>query len=428
MKKNIKLIIFLSIQLTIVLAICLVILFDGKKHYTVTFDANGGTYMSGEMVQSVRYGESAKTPIIVKEGCVFVRWDGEYKNIKKDSTVTAIWEYETTYGIEFEILGNYCLVSGSFDNLSGNIYIGSMYQGKKVLGIKAGAFKNLKNIKSVYIDEGLVSIDDEAFSGCSSLVNVSIPSTVEVIGNKVFSGCTSLESLYVPFIGNSIHSNTYPFLGYLYGATDYTNAYRYVPKSLKKITLNSSYEIPQFAFYKCKNLENIAIAANIETIGDNAFRNCSGLQTINLSNFIKNIGKAAFANCTGLKEITLPDRVEELKEGVFANNTALEKIVIKSNLKNIANSAFQNCSKLVNFEIQNNSNFVCENNKLYIVKDNVKTEYVIALEKYTDETDSLVEKFPPFIIIPEKYPELELDESSKELDSQEKEKKLDLDE
>ena len=116
------------------------------------------------------------------------------------------------------------------------------------------------------------------------------------------------------------------------------------------------------------------------------------------------------------------ERVEELKEGVFANNTALEKIVIKSNLKNIANSAFQNCSKLVNFEIQNNSNFVCENNKLYIVKDNVKTEYVIALEKYTDETDSLVEKFPPFIIIPEKYPELELDESSKELDSQEKEK------
>lgn len=403
-KKNLKLIIFLSIQFSIVLTICLIILFEGKKNYTVTFDLNGGTYVSGELVQTVRYGQAATAPKVTREGHALVSWSVPFNVVKEDIVVYAVWDYQTSYGIEFEIIGNYCLVSDCFDNLSGDVYISAFYSGKKVLGIKDEAFKDCKNITGIYLQDGMLSLGNNAFSGCSSLERIIIPSTVETIGTNVLTGCNQLKELTIPFVGNSIFKNTSPYFGYLFGGTSYLDAYLKVPRTLHKVSLTTDYVISDFAFFNCSRINNINVVGAIEEIGANAFRNCKKLVEITLPNSVKNIGEGAFVNCSSLTTITLPSMLECLQDAVFANCTKLENVTINKSLTEIASNAFQNCTKLSKFEINNNSNFVFENDKLYILKENDKLEYVITLEKYVDEVNDFVELRPPFIILPDKYP------------------------
>lgn len=404
MKKNLKLIIFLSVQFSLIISICLIVLFAGKKNYTVTFNLNGGQCVGGEVVQSVNYGESANPPAVTREGHSFIGWDRAYNAITGDTEIYALWKIETTYGIEFEEIGNYCLVSGCFDDLSGNVYIAPFYNGKKVLGIKDGAFKGNKKITGMFLCDGLISIGDEAFSGCSGLEVVYIPSTVEEIGTKALFGCYKLRGLSIPFVGNSIHNNTSPYFGYLFGGTSFSNGYRVVPSNLKDVNVNSKYEIPAYAFYKCSNIINFKILGGVKRIGHNAFRNCKAMTSIILPNTITNIGKAAFANCISLPGINLPYNLEKVEEGTFANCTSLEAIIIEPKLKEIVDNAFQNCSKLKEFIINENENFAFKDSKLYFAKDDTVEEYIIVMEEYKDEVDNLKEDLPPLIFEPGKFP------------------------
>ena len=404
MKKNLKLIIFLSVQFSLIISICLIVLFAGKKNYTVTFNLNGGECIGGEVVQSVRYGESANPPAVTREGHSFVGWDRAYNTITGDIEVFALWRIETTYGIEFEEVGNYCLVSGCFDDLSGNVYIAPFYNGKKVLGIKDGAFKGNKKITGMFLCDGLLSIGDEAFSGCSGLKVAYIPSTVEEIGKKALYGCYKLKALSIPFVGNSVHNNTSPYFGYLFGGTSFSNGYRMVPASLKNVDINSKHDIPDYAFYKCSNIVNFNIFGAINKIGNNAFRNCKGMASIILPNTITSIGKAAFANCISLPGINLPYNLGKVEEAMFANCTSLQAIIIEPKLKEIAENAFQNCINLKEFIINENDNFIFKNNKLYFAEDDTVKEYIIVMEEYKDEVDSLKEDLPPFYFEVGKFP------------------------
>ena len=81
----------------------------GSRKYTVTFDLNGGTLVSGELVQTVREGESAVAPE-AKYGRRILKWDGDFTNIDSDRTITARWT-KASYEVEFDLNGG-TLVSG----------------------------------------------------------------------------------------------------------------------------------------------------------------------------------------------------------------------------------------------------------------------------------------------------------------------------
>lgn len=200
MKQRIKLLIFISVEFVAVLVIFLLIFFAGRKTYTVTFDLNGGVLLSGSLQQTVRRGQSATPPEVTKDGCFLLGWSGDYRKVTRDSAAKAVWEYETTYGIEYEIIenSNYCLVSGCYEEISGDVYIGSYYNELKVLGIKAGAFKNCTKITGVYLLDGILAIGDEAFSGCTSLKTIEIPETVQTLGSGVFVNCPNLKEVIIP--------------------------------------------------------------------------------------------------------------------------------------------------------------------------------------------------------------------------------------
>ena len=195
-----KVLIFLGIEIVAVLTIFLLIFFAGRRTYTVTFDINDGELLSGDLVQHVRRGGSATPPNVARQGCYLLRWSGSYNKITGNVKCTAIWEYETTPGIEYEMIegGNYCLISGCYEDLSGDVYVGAYYQNVKVLGIKDGAFKDCKYIESLFFLDGIISIGNSAFEGCTSLKRITLPDTTEKIGNNAFIGCDSLTEITIP--------------------------------------------------------------------------------------------------------------------------------------------------------------------------------------------------------------------------------------
>ncbi len=389
-KKNIQLIVFLAIQFVIVAVILLLILFWGSKpaadiSYTVTFDLDGGTLVSGDLVQTVKSGESAVPPKATKEGAYLAEWSDSYKNITKDIKISAVWEYETTAGLQFETYGNYYIISGSYEGLSGNVYIGSAIDDVPILGIKAEAFKNRENITGVYISEGVVSIEDSAFEGCTRLETIIIPSSVKMIGDGILKDCIGLENLSISFIGNNSYmwDQTSMSMSYLFGVEDNS----LIPNSLKNLTITSDFRIPAHSLRDCEYIENIKITGNVNTIEEYAFAYCTGLKTIELPESLKTIGDKAFI-CTGLESVVIPDGVEELPDACFANSFNLSSVTVGAEFKNMLATTFQNCPLLDNVTIPVENDFVvCVDNVLYIKEEGKTMEVIIPSTEYIDDDD-----------------------------------------
>ena len=272
LKKNFsgkaKMIVIFAVEFIAILAILLLILFAGKKSHTVTFDLNGGILISGDVEQRVTQGQSANPPSVAKYGHYLRGWSGSYKSVTRDVTVKAIWEYETSPGIEYSVPENtnYCEISGSFSEIQGEVFIGAYYNERQVLGIQRGAFKNRTGITGVYLLDGILAIEDEAFMGCSSLEVIDIPSTVIRIGENAFSGC--------------------------------------------------------------ENLKEIILPDSLKVIEDGAFEGCESLESVTLGENLMEIGAYAFSGCNSLTEIILPEKLKKIGVGTFNTDKMTIKLYI----------------------------------------------------------------------------------------------------
>ena len=282
MKQKTKLIIILAIEFVAIITILLLIFFAGKKTHTVTFDLNGGILLSGDVEQRVTQGQSATPPSVAKYGHYLRGWSGSYRSVTRDVTVKAIWEYETSPGIEyyFPEHTNYCEISGSFSEIQGEVYIGAYYNDRQVLGIQAGAFKDRTGITAVHLLDGILAIEDEAFMGCVNLESIEIPSTVVRIGEDAFKNCKNLKEIILP---DSLHT------------------------------------IESGAFSGCESLEKIVFNNKLVTIGERAFSGCAALGEAELPESLRTVGSLAFSDCPALKDVILSRGVEKI--GLLAFNT-----------------------------------------------------------------------------------------------------------
>lgn len=251
--------IFIGALICIITVIFLLILFAGRKTYTVTFDLNGGELISGSLTQEVRRGGHATPPDVGRNGCYLLKWSGQFSKVTGSTVVTAVWEYETTAGIEYEVTenSNYCLIKGCYNELTGDVYVGSYFDELQVLGIKGSAFANCRYITSLFFLDGIISIGDYAFSCCYDLEQITLPDTLKRIENNVFEYCTSLKEITIP--------------------------------------------------------------ENVTVIGKNSFLGCTSLETVVLPEGLVEIKADAFKDCPSLKTIVIPQSVQIIGEGAFDN-------------------------------------------------------------------------------------------------------------
>lgn len=229
MKHKIKLFIILGIELLAVGIILLLVFFAGKKSYTVTFDLDGGTLISGDLVQEVSQGKAATPPNVIKDGYFLHSWSAPYYQITRDITIRAVWEFNTTVGIDYvsSADSNYCEIVGCFKGLEGDVYIGAYHDGKKVLGIREGAFKDCTGITSIHMLDGIITIGDGAFEGCTSLESIVLPHTVTKIGYGAFKGCENLIGVTLPESLREIGGEAFS------GCASFTEIF--LPKSVQRI-------------------------------------------------------------------------------------------------------------------------------------------------------------------------------------------------
>lgn len=235
-----KILIAFGILFLVVSVLLALIFLESKKTYTVQFDPNGGTVLSGSLEQRVLQGQDAVPPSVVMDGAVLRGWSASYRRITKDIVIEAVWEYETTAGIIYTESENqnFTEIQGSYPHLRGEIYLDAYFNEKKVLGILDNAFANQTEITKVYLLDGLLSIGDGAFSNCTKLTEIEIQETVMRLGVRAFSGCESLETL---------------------------------------ILQDGILEIGEYAFENCTALTEVIIPSSITTIGANAFAGCTDL-------------------------------------------------------------------------------------------------------------------------------------------------------
>ncbi len=288
MKEKLKLVVILGVEFAAIAIMLVLIFMAGKQQYTVTFDLNGGTLIGGSLTQNVSQGGNATPPSAVKEGHYLRGWHGSYKGVTHDTTVYAIWEYETTPGIQYKNYATYSLITDCFGDLTGDVYVGAYHDDLIVLGIGKEAFKDCRRIESIFMLDGILTIGNSAFENCSSLDNVVLPSTTLTLGDMAFKNCINMTSVTLP---------------------------------------HDLERIGEAAFEGCVKLPEIDLPRGLETIGNGAFRGCTELKSITLPEGLTEIGAEAFAGCTELVEVYIPTSVQIIGDGAFEGCEKLEKVV-----------------------------------------------------------------------------------------------------
>ena len=326
MKHKIKLGVILGVEFVAITIILLLIFFAGKKSYTVTFDLNGGTLISGELEQVVSQGKSATPPVVAKDGCYLHSWSASYHRITRDIVIEAVWEWETSIGFDYAASenSNYCEITGCFKDLVGDVYVGVYYDEKKVLGIRDDAFRDCDGITYIHMLDGILSIGNNVFADCDSLVSIELPGTLAKLGKEAFASCDSLESVVLPDSLTTLGAGVF---------SDCTSLVSVViPDSLTYI--------PERAFEGCTSLEEIVIPASVKTISKDAFNGCVNLKKIT---FLEE------------EEIILPDEPEDEdgkgkdKDKNKDDEPEIDEnaVIIYHGLEVIEEYAFRDCDSLV---------------------------------------------------------------------------------
>lgn len=396
MKQKVKLAIILGVEFLATAIVLLLIFFATKKQYTITFDLDGGTLISGSLTQSVTQGHNATPPAAVKEGHYLRGWSGSYKGVTSDERVTAIWEYETTPGIEYSTKNGatYTEISGCFQSVSGKLYIGAYHKDLIVFGIKSSAFANCRKITDIYLLDGIITIGERAFANCESLEVIELPNTATVIGDGAFEGCKKLKTVVLPraletlgdgaFVGCDTLETVYlpdtlsnigeeAFMGcknlknvIFYSEEDFDpNAETKNEDDEKESDEKESPELDEMpeeleypaltvsknAFASCVNLERIIFPNGLTVIEDYAFKGCQALLEVGFGENLESIGEEAFLGCTSLLSAELSNTLTTLGRAAFKSCRSLKSITIPSGVTFIPEDAFNGCSSVISITL-----------------------------------------------------------------------------
>ena len=217
-----------------------------------------------------------------------------------------------------------------------------------------------KNLKTLYyvpsakteikFSNEIEQISSYAFAS-SNITSIEIPESVKEIGFRALYNTSKLSYLKLPFIGGSRTENRYML--YLFGGSITTNNGTtrvtnsdLVPASLKKVDYYGTDNIPDYAFYACKGIEEVNYGDGITAIGNYAF-SLTALKEFKLGNGVTSLGNFTFSNIDTLKgSIVIPGRITELGTGCFGYNRNITAVTIEEGVTEISYGAFVSYAEL----------------------------------------------------------------------------------
>ena len=252
-------------------------------------------------------------------------------------------------GLTSVTIGHADSISTAVVSIAGNAFTGCMAITNlflnKTFSFTSGdnsPFKNLIQISSLIIGNGVISIPDYAFSGCTGIVSVrlgqsnSSGNNLITVSGYAFSGCINFATL-------ELNRNI--------GVTGYQNPFISISNLLVGTGVTS---IGDQSFSQCINLTSVVLPATVIKIGDYVFYDCSKLQSINLSE-VNSLGQGVFYNCAALTSILIPKAIRIIKSYTFYGCAALTSLTLNDSITQIQDYAFFGCSKLSNIIIPNST-------------------------------------------------------------------------
>lgn len=234
-------------------------------------------------------------------------------------------------------------------------------------------FMKCTALKECKLSNALDKIPMHTFSGCTSLQSFEITSNIKTVGYCAFKDCTSLTEIYVPetvtkidsafYDCNSLKKITLPFVGdsatqpynKTFGAVFGSSNELDVPQSLKEVVILGG-EIPEEAFFRCKNIEKIHLGKKVSKIGSRAFWECHALNEITVENgnsvyhssgncLIETASKRMILGC---KESVIPNdgSVTTIASFAFCGSTEIKKMTVPNAVTKIEISAFEGCTAI----------------------------------------------------------------------------------
>mgnify|MGYP004531785435 FL=1 len=181
--------------------------------------------------------------------------------------------------------------------------------------IPGWCFQLCENLERIYLHDGITSIGQGAFSSCPSLDHITIPKGVTVLSKDLFASCHGLREVYlhdgitamdegVFYCCTSLTYCTFPDYGQNILPDGLTEIGKncFYNTALKQINMSRTQikDIPDWAFYTCENLKEVAFPYDLETIGNYAFSGCP-FTSIALPASLTEIKSWAFGSCNNLR-------------------------------------------------------------------------------------------------------------------------------
>lgn len=175
-------------------------------------------------------------------------------------------------------------------------------------------YRHDREIKSVYIPEGVEVIKRSMFYKCAQLETVSFPSTLKAIEDFAFYGCEALKNIDLS------NCRMLEVIG--------TSAFEGCLSMTRLVIPDAVITIEEAAFLGCQGIETVEFTGNsqLEVLGSHVFKDCSRIERIILPEQLKHIGISCFYSCKNLTEIHLPRELETVGEYAFFGCNALEKV------------------------------------------------------------------------------------------------------
>lgn len=304
--------------------------------------------------------------------------------------------------------------------------------------IWSNAFYGCTQIYTVVIPNKLRAMYENAFTG-TSISKFVIPDSVQYVYES-FYGCDKLQGIYVSSLNRFLSITTNGFLGDFPRNENNPSLYIGEEKAeiidipagvtaslrrfagfagIRKITIPDSVTDLYFAFYGCRDLEEVVFTGESQVeLFDCTFTDCTSLKTITIPKSVNKFWQSVFLGCSSLtiyyegsledwcnikmgdtssplpyvekfyykkeneyeeltENVVIPETITQINTGVFSGYKALRSVTLHEGVTAIAKNAFQDCINLSSIKLPSQLKYIGE-----YAFSGCKSLYSINIPKY----------------------------------------------